>query len=97
MKTFYLNRKQDVSGNSGVGVVAEGCVFDNGLVAMTWLSSIPTMTMFPNIANVKELHGHDGKTELVIEGKFVSAFERCKITAHIAGMIKKHNIKKKAA
>ena len=80
MKTFYLLRHEDVHNNSGTGVVAEGVVFDNGLVAMTWLSPHATMTMFPNIQTVSKLHGHDGKTEVIVEGKKADTlkFNQCK-------------------
>ena len=37
MKIFYLKREEDESGISGTGRVAQGFVFDNGKVAVTWL------------------------------------------------------------
>jgi len=49
MKIFYLNRAEDESGISGTGRVAQGFVFDNGKVAMTWLSEHPTVTIYDNI------------------------------------------------
>lgn len=69
MKRFYLLRHEDVSGSSGVGVVAEGCVFDDGSGAFTWLSPIKTVTTFWKIGEVKKLHGHEGRTEIIMEGK----------------------------
>lgn len=79
MRKFYLLRHVDVHQNSGTGTVAEGVVFDNGLVAMTWLSDTPTMTMFRKIQEVTKLHGHDDKTELIMEGKKKDEkkFEQC--------------------
>lgn len=77
MKTFYLLRHSDVHGNSGIGVVAEGVIFDSKLCAMTWNTEIPTVTTFRNIADVKKLHGHEGRTEVVVEGKH-PRFEECK-------------------
>lgn len=80
MKTFYLVRKEDVHGVSGTGVVAEGAVFDNGMVAMTWLSEYPTVTMFPSVKIVIKIHGHEGRTVMVMEGRKRDAkqFEACK-------------------
>ena len=80
MKTFYLLRHEDVSGTSGAGVVAEGVIFDNGMVAMTWLSKFKTVTMFPDIRTVDKIHSHEGKTELIIEGRrgHQTKFDRCK-------------------
>ena len=76
MKQFHLNRKQDVSGISGTGKVAEGVVFSDGSVAMRWLTDTATTTIFESIADVKEIHGHgdatdiiwdDGKTEKLVK------------------------------
>ena len=69
MKTFYLYRFEDLHGHSGLGVVAEGVIFDSGMVAMTWLSDFPTVTVFGNIGIVGRLHGHEGRTIVVIEGR----------------------------
>lgn len=83
MKTFYLNRLEDLHGHSGLGTVAEGVIFNNGMVAMTWISPWPTVTTFPNVKTVERLHGHDGRTVLVIEGrrKDLKQFEICKAEA----------------
>lgn len=80
MKTFYLMRFEDVHGNSGTGVVAEGIIFDSGMCAMTWLSDIPTVTNFRRIQDVTKLHGHDGKSVVVIEGnrRQKKQFETCR-------------------
>lgn len=79
MKKFYLLRHEDLHGHAGLGTVAEGVIFDNGMVAMTWLSQWETLTMFKNIRAVKDLHGHEGRTEVIVEGnrKQVAKFEQC--------------------
>lgn len=69
MKRFYLLRHEDLHGHSGLGVVAEGIIFDSGLCAMTWMSKYATVTVFDSLVTVKELHGHEGRTEIVIEDK----------------------------
>ena len=69
MKKFYLLRHQDVHGNSGIGVVAEGIIFDSGMGSFTWLSVIPTVTTFMKITDVIKLHSHGGLTEIIIEGR----------------------------
>ena len=38
MRHFYLDRHEDATGISGTGVVAQGVEFDNGKVALTWLT-----------------------------------------------------------
>lgn len=69
MRKFYLLRHEDVHCNSGVGVVAEGVIFDDGSGAFTWLSKRKTVTVFLKAGDVAELHGHNGRTEMIIEGK----------------------------
>lgn len=85
MKTFYLLRHEDVNGNSGTGVVAEGVIFDNGQAAMTWLTEFNTVTVFAKVADIKKLHSHEGKTEVVVENvkKDAKKFEMCKELAKL--------------
>lgn len=64
MVPFYLLRLQDVSGVSGTGIVAEGCLFSDGRVALTWTTetAIHTMTSFASLDDVRTIHGHNGQT-----------------------------------
>lgn len=80
MRKFYLLRHEDVHNNSGTGVVAQGVQFDNGMASMTWLTDEPTVTNFNRgIRGIKHLHGHDGKTEIIMEGvkKDTAKYEMC--------------------
>lgn len=61
MRRFYLFRKEDSSGMSGTGRVADGIEFENGQVAMTWKKEFPSITVFPSISIVEKLHTHNGK------------------------------------
>ena len=78
MKVFYLNRKEDESGVSGTGRIAQGFIFDNGKVAMTWLSEHPSMTIYDSIGEVSAVHGHGGKTEVVMEPDYKRAYGELK-------------------
>jgi hypothetical protein len=78
MKVFYLKREEDESGISGTGRVAQGFIFDNGKVAVTWLSEHPSVTIYDNIGEVRAIHGHGGKTEVVMEPDFKRAFGELK-------------------
>lgn len=71
---FYLKRGEDESGVSGTGRVAQGFVFDNGKVAVTWLSEHPSVTVYDNLGEVTAIHGHGGKTELVMEPDYKRAY-----------------------
>ena len=78
MKIFYLNRLEDESGVSGTGRVAQGFIFDNGKVALTWLSEHPSVTIYDNIGEVHAIHSHDGKTEVEMMPDFKRAFNELK-------------------
>lgn len=66
-RPFVLVRHEDISGVSGQGVVAQGCVFADGTVALRWLSAWPTSVVFHDrgIEAVEAVHGHGGATEIV--------------------------------
>ena len=74
MKIFYLKRSEDESGISGTGRVAQGFIFDNGKVAVTWLSEHPSVTVYDSIGEVTAIHGHGGKTEVVMEPDYKRAY-----------------------
>ncbi len=74
MKVFYLHRKEDESGVSGTGRIAQGIVFDNGRVALTWLSDHPSVTVYDNLGEVRAIHGHSGKTEVLMEPDWKRAY-----------------------
>ena len=65
MRNFNLIRSLDPSGVSGTGCVAEGVVFSNGWVALTWLSEQPSITFYASLAQVEAIHGHGGSTRIV--------------------------------
>lgn len=62
MRRFVLNRKEDVSGVSGTGVVVEGVEFTDGTVAIRWLGDRPSTVYWDNMTNALGVHGHEGKT-----------------------------------
>jgi hypothetical protein len=65
MKPFWLERVEDESGVSGVGLVAEGVVFSNGWCALTWLTMHMSVSLYQSIEEVEAIHGHEGKTKVV--------------------------------
>ena len=74
MKEFYLYRVKDESGVSGTGRVAHGVVFDDGRVAMVWLSNVLSMSIYQSIGDVKSIHGHEGQTEVRMEPDWKRAY-----------------------
>lgn len=66
-RRFHLVRNDDVSGVSGVGTVAHGCEFINGLVALSFVSPYPHVNIYANMKVLNEVHGHGGKTTVVYD------------------------------
>jgi hypothetical protein len=65
MRRFELHRDEDATGVSGTGVVAEGVVFQNGKIAMAWLTKHKSMTIYDDMETLEKVHGHGGKTRVV--------------------------------
>lgn len=67
---FQLIRLEDVSGISGVGLVAEGTQFHDGQCVLSWFGKHHSIEIHPSIEQVKALHGHGGKTKIVWDALF---------------------------
>ena len=65
MRTFKLQRFEDVSGVSGTGLIAEGVEFHDGQVVVSWFGRHHTLEVAASARDVIEIHGHGGKTVLV--------------------------------
>lgn len=65
LRTFYLQRSDDVSGTSGTGAVALGVVFPDGFTVIRWLTMVPSLGIFNSIADLEKIHGHGGKTKII--------------------------------
>lgn len=66
MKLFHFYRVEDHSGVSGTGPVVEGVQFTNGWCALRWISNKSSICFYQSIDDVKSIHGHGGKTEIII-------------------------------
>jgi hypothetical protein len=66
MKLFHFYRIEDHSGVSGTGPVVEGVEFTNGWCALRWCSSKSSICFYKSLEDVKSIHGHGGKTEIVV-------------------------------
>lgn len=63
-RRFVLDRATDITGTSGVGVVAEGVLFSGGKVALHWFSHYGAVNVYDSIEVVRVLHGHGGNTTI---------------------------------
>lgn len=62
MRRFVLQRREDVSGVSGVGTVAEGTQFHDGQVVISWFGQHHSVEVWPSIESADAIHGHNGRT-----------------------------------
>jgi hypothetical protein len=69
VRTFHLERHEDLTGISGTGIVAEGVEFSNGWCAMTWLNSWSSVAFYPSMNVLAAIHGHNGATKIVFDSE----------------------------
>ena len=58
-------RRDDVSGISGIGHVADGVVFEDGTTVIRWRSEHASTVVWDSINDALAVHGHVGATEFV--------------------------------
>lgn len=63
---FRVFRHEDVNGNTGCGVVAEGMIFTDGKCVMRWLGAVSSIATFDCLEDLIEIHGHGGKTIVLL-------------------------------
>lgn len=61
-RLFKLMRKQDVSGVSGVGHVADGVRWHDGTATVHWRTEHTSTTVYANMEALEKIHGHGGAT-----------------------------------
>jgi hypothetical protein len=66
IQEFYLNRLEDESGVSGTGVVARGVILPSGKCVLEWSTFHSSVAIYANLGDVEIIHGHDGKTQVII-------------------------------
>lgn len=66
VRVFQLVRHVDVTGFSGVGVVADGVIWPDGAVSMRWRGAVRTTVEAQCLADIELIHGHGGATRVVL-------------------------------
>jgi hypothetical protein len=66
IKHFYLKRNEDESGVSGTGIVAQGVQLPSGHCVLEWLTFTSSIAIYKSLNDVIEIHGHNGKTEVIM-------------------------------
>lgn len=64
-RRFVLNRVEDFSGVSGIGIVAEGIEFSDGTCALRWKTKHRCTAIYDSILVLEHIHGHEGRTKIV--------------------------------
>lgn len=69
-RRFLLVRNEDVTGVSGIGKVAEGIQYSDGVCSMHWVvNPARSTTVYNSVEDVETIHGHNGATKV----KFLDA------------------------
>jgi len=66
VEPFYLKRHKDSTGVSGTGVIAVGAKFPSGQVIIEWQTFTSSLSVFKNLEQLIEIHGHSGDTEVIM-------------------------------
>jgi len=61
---FELVRFDDISGGSGLGVVAEGVLFRSGQVVLSWTTDPKSIGVYAGLAEMSVVHIHEGRTTI---------------------------------
>lgn len=65
-RRFALQRRRDVSGVSGTGLVAFDTVYPTGRTTLAWcVGDVASVSVYDSPEQVEKIHGHDGATVLV--------------------------------
>ena len=64
-RRFYLDRHTDVTGASGVGIVAEGVVWTDGTVSVRWLGERASVVFWHTLADAEAIHEAGGAPRFV--------------------------------
>ena len=62
-----MHRDADVTGVSGVGLVAEGVVFSDGTAVIRWRGQHCSTVVWDTLVDAVQVHGHNGATRFVFD------------------------------
>lgn len=63
-RRFLLVRRDDPTGVSGTGVVAEGVLWSDGSAALRWRTTTASTAVYASMRDVEKIHGHGGTTRV---------------------------------
>jgi hypothetical protein len=62
VRTFKLMRREDETGVSGKGHVADGAIFPDGITVLVWRTEISSIGVYQSLEDCRRIHGHGEKT-----------------------------------
>jgi len=65
VRRFELQRDFDITGVSGIGIVARGVLFEDGVTVLRWVGDFPSTVIWQKFEDAVAIHGHDGATQFV--------------------------------
>jgi hypothetical protein len=65
VRTFELYRREDETGVSGTGTIADGVEFDDGTTVIHWRGDAPSTVVWGSIDDAEAVHSHGGKTTIL--------------------------------
>ena len=63
-RRFFLKRRKDASGVSGIGMVALGIQMPSRKVVIEWLTETPSEGIYDSLEECLSIHGHEGATQV---------------------------------
>jgi hypothetical protein len=66
-RLLHLERDEDVSGVSGVGIVAYGAQFPDGSVVLRWDTVVKSTVLYDSLEDLETISGHGGLTRVVFD------------------------------
>lgn len=63
-RRFRLVRDVDITGVSGIGVVADGVVWPDQTATVRWRGDRPSTVNWGHVDDALHIHGHDGRTRI---------------------------------
>ena len=67
VRLLHLERDEDVSGVSGVGIVAYGVQFPDGTICLRWDTVVSSTVIYNNAEDLETIVGHGGRTRVVFD------------------------------
>lgn len=87
-RRFHLDRRTDMSGVSGTGIVADGVLWPDGTVTLRWRGDRPSTVHWSSFDDAQAVHGHGGATRFVWLDHDLPATDYASAWAELVGFVR---------